>query len=527
MKNWFALSARMEQPSNIDYKSETFRAKKVSGESIQTLNVSPGEGQMKNNEKEVHSCSKVTREKSSKPFFCEVKSDKIDVDTKVIHCIGDVTDGIVCNKVIPSRALEIDQSLKLNKLPKMTLFSKTSNKMSATFQDSKDGVLDSTAIDNGSDNLTNNGEALSCKRNPCKSEINEKEYLNTLEDPASDYSENRNDSAFVDDRISKNNLYQRFLFNTRKQNAGETLEAFADSLKILSRSCNYDADEELVHSLIRDRFIAGIREAQIQSEIVNPSNHGALFGTDEIRARLEKGSKELSFTDTIKVACVIEQYLHVINSRLKVEPEPMKERLPVVASPQKITDCNGEHPLNKKRSMSKVQNCTTENKNAAVVIGAENIISNVGKALNISSLIVGNNIKIDRNEMNSSTDLNKYDKRKKNTSMHHCNHCTEIFRSKKFLTAHKKEIHANEARVKCDDCGKVFKDEIRLQKHSNSSHKQNKIICLLCMNCYKSQACLKAHVRGKHETNGEKVCLICFEVMADDKELKVGSVYYQ
>ena len=116
-----------------------------------------------------------------------------------------------------------------------------------------------------------------------------------------------------------------------------------------------------------------------------------------------------------------------------------------------------------------------------------------------------NNIKIDPTEINQATDLNGSHKRKKNTSIYHCNYCTEIFPSKKFLAVHKKELHANEERVKCDDCGKMFKDEIRLQKHSDSSHKQNKIICKLCMNYYKSQACLKAHVRGKHETNGEKV----------------------
>ena len=134
---------------------------------------------------------------------------------------------------------------------------------------------------------------------------------------------------------------------------------------------------------------------------------------------------------------------------------------------------------------------------------------------------------MDPKEMNQATDLINSHNRKKNTSIYHCNYCTEIFPSKKFLSVHKKEFHASEERVKCDDCGKMFKDKIRLQKHSDSSHKQNKIICQLCMNCYKSQACLKAHVRGKHETNGEKVCLICFQVMADDKELKVGNVYYQ
>ena len=528
MRNWFAMSA-----SNIDCNLATFSAKKGSGESVQTLTVSPGEGQIENIKQEIHSCSKVTREKNSKPSLCEVKSDKGDADAKVLHGMADVTDDTVCKNVSPSIELEKYQRIKHNKLPKMTFVSKNSNlidnEISHILQDTEDGVTGSNTIANSSDNLPNNAKAHSCKRETCKNDIDVLEDLNTLEDPkdASDYSDNRNDSASVDNSIFKNDIYQRFLFNTRRQNVGETLEAFADSLKILSKSCNYDADEELINSLIRDRFIAGIREAQIQSEIIRPSSHGDLFGTVEFKAISENGCKEFSLTDTIKLACVIKQYLQVINSSLKVEPEPTKERLHVVASPQKVTDCNGEQRLNKKNNMTKVQNCINENKNKAVVMDVDNIISNTGKAQNIPCLIEANNIKIDPNEMNPSTDLNKSDKRKKNTSMYHCNYCSEIFPSKKFLAVHKKELHANEERVKCDDCGKVFKDKIRLQKHSDSSHKQNKIICKLCMNCYKSQACLKAHVRGKHEMNGEKVCLVCFQVMADDKELKVGNVYYQ
>ena len=88
-----------------------------------------------------------------------------------------------------------------------------------------------------------------------------------------------------------------------------------------------------------------------------------------------------------------------------------------------------------------------------------------------------------------------------------------------------RQLHAQEESASCDDCGKVFVDKTKLQKHS-AVHKGNGVICKLCMNCYKSQACLKAHVRGKHEKAGKKVCLICFQIMADEKELKVEIVYY-
>ena len=64
-------------------------------------------------------------------------------------------------------------------------------------------------------------------------------------------------------------VYHRYLFNTRKQETGESFRDFASSLQILSNDCHYDADEVLIHSLIRDRFIAGLRDSTIQLEILN------------------------------------------------------------------------------------------------------------------------------------------------------------------------------------------------------------------------------------------------------------------
>ena len=103
-----------------------------------------------------------------------------------------------------------------------------------------------------------------------------------------------------------------------------------------------------------------------------------------------------------------------------------------------------------------------------------------------------------------------------------CQHCTEYFRNKKGLAKHLKLCHVEEERVSCEECGKEFEDKFKLQKHSDTVHKGSGIVCQLCLNYYKSQACLKAHVRVKHETGGEKICLICFQILADDKELKVG-----
>ena len=107
----------------------------------------------------------------------------------------------------------------------------------------------------------------------------------------------------------QNTIYRRFLFNTRKQQLGESLNDFASSLKILSNGCDYDADEVLIHSLIRDRFIAGLRQSTIQLEVINQSNHVAIHVKHPDKATSEEKLDNLSLGDAVKLAYSIEQRL--------------------------------------------------------------------------------------------------------------------------------------------------------------------------------------------------------------------------
>ena len=144
--------------------------------------------------------------------------------------------------------------------------------------------------------------------------------------------------------------------------------------------------------------------------------------------------------------------------------------------------------------------------------------------------IVEKEVKPDSENQNTvSTNINrpsKISKRKNGGKVYHCKHCSECFGNKKILGRHLKEYHSEEEKINCRTCGEVFANKFRLQKHINTIHEQKGIVCQLCQNSYKSQACLKAHVRLKHETGGEKVCLICFQVLADDKDLKVINQNY-
>merc|ERR1719186_31701 len=51
-----------------------------------------------------------------------------------------------------------------------------------------------------------------------------------------------------------------------------------------------------------------------------------------------------------------------------------------------------------------------------------------------------------------------------------CDICNKTFRNKRFLAHHKKAVHVLQT-VKCVSCGKVYKNEYLLRKHSNKYHK--------------------------------------------------------
>ena len=71
--------------------------------------------------------------------------------------------------------------------------------------------------------------------------------------------------------LAQTDLYERFLFNTREQIPSEPLENFLDSLRQLSRNCKYEKDgasQTHVRLLIRDRFISGMRNKNVQRQLL-------------------------------------------------------------------------------------------------------------------------------------------------------------------------------------------------------------------------------------------------------------------
>ncbi|XP_055687612.1 uncharacterized protein LOC129792523 isoform X2 [Lutzomyia longipalpis] len=64
----------------------------------------------------------------------------------------------------------------------------------------------------------------------------------------------------------RNVLQERFKFNTRLQEEGETAEEFAKDLQILAQSCAYG---KFLEEKLRDNFVYGLRSARIKINLIS------------------------------------------------------------------------------------------------------------------------------------------------------------------------------------------------------------------------------------------------------------------
>ena len=55
-----------------------------------------------------------------------------------------------------------------------------------------------------------------------------------------------------------NTIYERYRFNNRNQDAGESIDTYASNLRSLSDTCNFGA---LKDEMIRDRVVCGVRDS--------------------------------------------------------------------------------------------------------------------------------------------------------------------------------------------------------------------------------------------------------------------------
>ena len=64
-----------------------------------------------------------------------------------------------------------------------------------------------------------------------------------------------------------NETYERFMFNRRNQEENESIEQYVTAIRKLAQTCNYFCNS-LSDSLIRDRFVLGIRDKTIRKKLL-------------------------------------------------------------------------------------------------------------------------------------------------------------------------------------------------------------------------------------------------------------------
>ena len=95
-----------------------------------------------------------------------------------------------------------------------------------------------------------------------------------------------------------NETYERYLFNQREQESGESFDTYLTNLRSLAQTCNFG---ELKDNLIRDRIVIGIRDNGTRKKLLAESKLTLDKCTNICRANetTAKQLKEMSQSDDI------------------------------------------------------------------------------------------------------------------------------------------------------------------------------------------------------------------------------------
>ena len=251
---------------------------------------------------------------------------------------------------------------------------------------------------------------------------------------------------FFNCRSMPTQLYNRFAFNSRVQSANESLSEFASSLSELSSRCQYEADEELVQTLIRDRFIVGLRNKTLQTLILEEDK---LLTVEDVL----EFSKEKEVPDT-----------PIVKTKSK------RSKKKAVKDFSKNFSCQFckaafRHKRNLVRHFKLSHKDVDIEGEVKCSICDQSFFSKRGLlrhlTLNHPDLASDALEKIDDQGESKVSELSK------------CQHCKSTFKHKRNLLRHLKSNHAEaweETCVKCDVCSASFVTKLGLRQHYTTHH---------------------------------------------------------
>ncbi len=97
-----------------------------------------------------------------------------------------------------------------------------------------------------------------------------------------------------------NETYERYLFNKRDQESGESIDAYVTALRSLARSCNYGAIQD---SLIKDRIVVGISNNGTRKKLLQTADLTLTICMTMCRA-YEQTDQQIKFMNNEQVSHV-------------------------------------------------------------------------------------------------------------------------------------------------------------------------------------------------------------------------------
>lgn len=142
----------------------------------------------------------------------------------------------------------------------------------------------------------------------------------------------------------------------------------------------------------------------------------------------------------------------------------------------------------------------------------------------VTSSNVNRHIKV----MHSSSKSNK--KCRKPPQVHHCDKCSQVFKTLRLFETHQRRIHGMRIRsgydpVNCEYCNQKCYNNTALRKHINGIHLIKEFKCDLCTRSFRSEKGLMGHRRVHGEKTGFhcKFCMFSSELQEElDKHYKVS-----
>ena len=329
-----------------------------------------------------------------------------------------------------------------------------------------------------------------------------------------------------DFEVTTNTVYNRFMFNTKKQDAKESIIQFIQGLRDLFPHCGYGSHDQ--DDLLRDRLICGVRDLRIQASILaEAANHQsytlerALIVAENKEKQLEDGNIEIK-------AEQCDQQL-----KLEKENRPLYNQRSLAAS-----KCSNLKAKRKKLECEACNySCYTKQLLAAHTMTAHGIETYCHKHVACSECL---KVFLSPASLQAHSLLN-HGKKQVNKiysggfvkSVFTCETCSYRSSTMSDLKAHVSLFHADTkmelqeaklAKYRCEHC--LFKalNATHLDQHISMAHSHVKRVLINCEFCdfsTMSKGQFIKHMTKEHKGAKGFMCETCGKKFSTDKSMEV------